>query len=104
MREGAGGREGSRGPSIRADVPGDSGSRRRRPDQDGRAEDEPSRKPKGIAMSGLECPPSTRPEVVVELRRGAVLGLLWLEIEAMRLRLEIDSLRRLPAVELFEED
>jgi hypothetical protein len=67
------------------------------------AEDEPSRKPKGVAMSGLECPPATGPEVVVELRRGAVLGLLWLEIEAMRLRLEIDAMRRMPAVELFED-
>jgi hypothetical protein len=55
-------------------------------------------------MSGLECPPSPSPEVMAELRRGAVLGLLRLEIEAMLLRLEIESKRRMPGVELFNDE
>jgi hypothetical protein len=41
------------------------------------------------------------PQRQAELRRGATLGLLRLRIEAMRLRLELETLCKAPAVDLF---
>lgn len=47
-------------------------------------------------MNGLASEPAAEPRRLTELRRGAKLGLLWLEIEAIRLRLEIEAVWRDP--------
>lgn len=50
-------------------------------------------------MIGSASEPTAEAVRVAELRRGATLGTLWLEIETMQLRLEIEGLWREVALE-----